>query len=386
MIVKFIKDYQFFLLVFLTCGTFFAGCEKHVVKPHPHATPVKVITIEPKTIPAVFHFIGVINSSHEVEIRARVTGYLDQLAYVEGSSVKKDDLLFQIDPRPFQAALAQQKALVASQEAVVWQATRAVDRYKPLYEKKAASQRDLDNAMAAQMSAEAQLLSLKAEVESAEINLGYTTIRSPISGLIGQAKYRVGALISPGQDEMALVSVVDPIWVEFSVSEQDILKSQEERKAGRLVFPVNNEFKVELILADQSVFPEKGLVNFSSPTYNNSTGTLMIRAALKNPNHILLPGQFVRVNVSGATRPNAIVVPQQAIVQSKAGTLVFVVNSENKAEMRPVELGPWDGNNWIIYSGLKKGDEVIVEGVNKVLPGSLVQPERQAAQNEALTR
>ena len=374
--LKSIKHSMYYTYLLLTVIILFSGCHRKQppLKEKP-PTPVKVITIEPKTIPAVFQYIGVINSSHQVEIRARVTGYIDEIGYVEGSFVKKDDLLFQLDPRPYQATLAQMKALVASQEAVLWQATRAVARYKPLYEQKAASQRDLDNALASEMNAEAQVLSAKAQVEAAEINLGYTTIRSPVSGLAAQAKYRVGALISPEQDLMTTVSVVDPIWVEFSVSEQDVLKSQEERTKGRLVFPPNNEFQVELILADQSVFPEKGLVNFSSPTYSQTTGTLMIRAVLKNPNNILLPGQFVRVNVIGATRPDAIVVPQQAVVQSKGGTLVFVVNADNKAEVRPIEAGPWDGTNWVINSGLNPGDIVIVDGVNKVLPGASVKPE-----------
>lgn len=375
----FFRSFCLFSTLFLGL---FTSCHKEVIKPPTPAVPVTFITIEPKTIPAVFQYVGVINSSHQVEIRARVTGYIEEIAYVEGSFVNKHDLLFQLDPRPFQATLAQMKALVASQEAVLWQNKRAVARYKPLYEKKAASQRDLDNAIAAEMSADAQLLSAQAQVESAQINLDYTTIRSPVSGLTGQAKYRVGALISPEQDLMTTVSVVDPIWVEFSIAEQDVLKSQEDRAKGRLIFPENNEFQVELVLADQSIFPEKGLVNFSSPTYSEKTGTLMIRATLPNPHSILLPGQFVRVNVLGATRPNAVVVPQQAVVQSKGGTLVFIVNDQNHAEMHPVEAGPWDGKNWIINSGLKKGDRVIVDGVNKLLPNALVSPKPFTAKDE----
>lgn len=369
-------------LISVGCLTFLTSCHHEEVKPVARPIPVTVMTIEPKTIPAVYQYVGVINSSHQVEIRARVTGYLDEIDYVEGSFVEKDDLLFQIDPRPFQATLAQMKALLASQEAILWQATRAVARYKPLYEKKAASQRDLDNALASEMSADAQKLSAQAQVEAAEINLGYTTIRSPVAGLTGQAKYRVGALISPEQDLLTTVSVIDPVWVEFSISEQDVLKSQEERDKGQLVFPQNNEFQVELILADQTVFPETGLVNFSSPNYSQSTGTLMIRATVANPKNLLLPGQFVRVNVKGAIRPDAIVVPQRAVVQSKKGTLVFVVNQENKVEVRPIEAGSWDGQNWIVKSGLKPGDLVIVDGVNKVVPNALVKPEPLTTQLE----
>lgn len=351
---------------------FFSGCEKRIPSGAVPSTPVTVVTVEAKDIPAIFEYVGVVNSSHEVEIRARVTGYLDEITYVEGAFVKKGDLLFQLDPRPFQATLAQQKAQVAKEEAVLWQAERSAARFKPLYEQKAASQRDLDNAIASQMSAEAQVLSAKAQVAEAEINLSYTTIRSPVSGLSTNAKYRVGALISPEQDLLTTISVVDPIWVDFSVSEQDTLKSREQVSKGRLVFPKDNDFKVELILADGSLFPEKGTVNFSAPNYSQRTGTMMIRAVINNPDNIIRPGQFVRVKVLGATRPHAIAVPQRSVVQSKLGTFVFVVDKEGKAQVQPIEPGPWNGNDWIIYGGVKDGDKVIVDGVNKILPGAPV--------------
>lgn len=370
MILEFIKCSVFYVLAIFAALLF--GCHKE--KPPPKLPPVEVAVekIESKTIPAVFEYIGVIQSSHEVEIRARVTGYLETIGYLEGSFVKKGDLLFQIDPRPFQAALAKARAQLAREQAVLWQAQRSVKRFTPLYEQKAASQRDLDNAIASQMSADAQVMEAQAQVADADINLSYTTIRSPVSGLSSQAKYRVGSLISPSQDQMTTVSVIDPIWVNFSISEQDILKSEDEIRKGRLIFPAHDEFGIELILADQTVFPEKGIVNFASPSYSQKTGTLMVRAVLPNPNNILRPGQFVRVRIHGATWPNAIVVPQSAVQQSQQGTFVFVVNANNEAEVRPIDPGPWEENNWIIWNGLKPGDQVIVIGVNKVSPGSSV--------------
>jgi membrane fusion protein, multidrug efflux system len=365
--------YKFFRFCFLTIlSSSFAGCHKE--KNAFQMPPVEVVVekIEAKTIPAVFEYIGVVQSSHEVEIRARVTGYLETIGYVEGSSVQKDSLLFQLDPRPFQAALAKAKAQLAREQAVFWQAQRAVRRFTPLYEQKAASQRDLDNAIASEMSAEAQILEAQAQVTDAEINLSYTTIQSPINGLASHAKYRVGSLISPSQDLLTTVSVMDPIWVNFSVSEQDILKSEDDLRQGRLIFPPNDEFEIELILGDQTIFPERGVVNFTSPSYSQQTGTLMVRAVLPNPNNILRPGQFVRVRIHGAIRPNAIVVPQQAVQQSQTGTFVFVVNAKNQAEVRSIVPGPWEENQWVIYDGLKTGDQVIVTGVNKVMPGSPV--------------
>lgn len=364
-----------FLLAILS--SFFFGCHKKKLAPTVPPVDVAVEKIEAKAIPAVFEYIGVIQSSHEVEIRARVTGYLETISYLEGSYVQKGDLLFQLDPRPFQATVAQFRAQLARQQALLWQAERAVNRFTPLYEQKAASQRDLDNAIASQMSAQAQVMEAQAQVASADINLGYTTIRSPVSGLSSQANYRVGSLISPSQDLLTTVSVIDPIWVNFSVSEQDILASEDEIRKGTLIFPPHQEFQIELILADQTIFPEKGIVNFASPSYSQKTGTLMIRAVLPNPSDILRPGQFVRVRIYGATRPNAIVVPQQAVQQSQKGSFVFVVNADNKAEVRPVDPGPWDGENWIIWKGLNPGDLVIVSGVNKVLPSSPVKVIKQ---------
>lgn len=364
------SSYGFYFLAFIS--SLFCGCHKEKPTPKTPSIEVSVEKIEPKTIPAFFEYIGVVQSSHEVEIRARVTGYLEEIGYLEGSFVQKGDLLFQLDPRPFQAALAKARAQLAREQSVLWQAQRAVKRFTPLYEQKAASQRDLDNAIASQMSADAQVLEAQAQVSDAEINLSYTTMRSPVSGLSSQATYRVGSLISPSQDNLATISVLDPIWVNFSISEQDILGSQDEISKGRLVFPPNDEFEIELILADQTIFPEKGVVNFASPSYSQKTGTLMIRAVLPNPKNILRPGQFVRVKIYGAIRPNAIVVPQQALQQGKNGPFVFVVNDNHQAEIRPIVPGPWEQNNWVIWDGLKAGDRVIVSGVNKVLPDSAV--------------
>ncbi len=357
------------LLLCLTCA-----CQNKIAQNTPaiRSVPVTVEIIKHADIPVTFEYIGVVQSSHEVEIRARVTGYLDQIAYKEGLFVKKSELLFQLDPRSFQAALEKAQAQVVGEQAVLWQAERAVKRFLPLYEQHAASQRDLDNALAQEMSANAQVLAAQAQLTEAQVNLSYTTIRSPVDGLAAQANYRVGALISPGQDLLTTVSVMDPIWVNFSISEQDVLRSQQDRASGRLLFPPNDNFAVQLILADKSVFPETGRVSFASPTYDSKTGTMMIRVSLPNPDNTLRPGQFVRVKITGALRPNAIVVPQRSVVQSKNGTFVFIVDQENKAQTRLIDPGPWNDNDWIIYGGLNNGDKVIVDGVNKVLPGTPV--------------
>lgn len=349
------------------------ACEKEKAQaPQIHPTEVSVKEVQPQTVPAVYEFVGVAQSSHVVEIRARIEGYLDKIAYTEGTFVQKGDLLFQIDPRPFEAALDRAHAQLAREEAVLWDAKRAVERYRPLYEQKAASLRDLDNAVSRQLASEADVQAAKAQVTEADLNLGYTSIFAPVSGQAGEANYREGALISPTQDKMATLSVIDPIWINFSVSEGAILKSQRSIAQGILKFPPNDDFSVQVVLADQTVFPEMGKVNFASPTYDQKTGTMMIRAVLPNPHNILRPGQFVRVRLLGAVRPDAIVVPQKSVLQSQKGMFVFIINDDNEAVMQPIEPGAWEQDNWVIDAGLKPGDRVVVEGVNKLRPGSKV--------------
>lgn len=357
----------FCLLAFLH-----TGCNR---KPPPlGGGPVDVVvqTIEAKTIPAVFEYVGVAASSHEVEIRAQVEGYLKSIDYIEGSDVKEGALLFQIDPRPYQAALDDASAVLARSNAVLWDSTRTVERLKPLYAENAASLRDLDNATAKMLSAQADVDAAKAKVEVAQINLGYTTIASPVTGMSGKSNFRTGALIKASQTLLTTISVTHPIWINFSVSDRDDLYARREIAAGRLKFPEQDNFTLGVVLADQSRYPETGKVNFTSPTYDTKTGTMLVRGVVPNPKGVIRPGQFVRVLVQGAVRPNAISVPQKSVMQSKRGMFVLIVNNEEKAETRMVEAGDWDGNNWIIKSGLKPGDRLIVEGVNKVVEGTPV--------------
>lgn len=363
------KYFQFFVGCLLL-----SACEKG--SPPPPAWPpteVNVMTIEPKDIPAIYEYVGFAKSSHEVEVRARVAGYLDSIDYVEGQLVKKDDLLFQIDPRPFEAALSSAKADLAKQDADLWDAKRSAERLKPLYEQKAASRRDLDNALAQEAAGKALVDAAKAKVLQAELDLSYTTIRSPVSGLVGASNFRAGALIVSNESLLTTISVVDPIWINFSVPERDILLTREERRQGTLKFPESESgFVIEAVLADGSVLPQAGKVNFLSPTYDQKTGTMRVRAELPNPEGLLKPGQFVRARVSGAIRPSAIAVPQRAVVQSKKGLFVYVVDSEHRATIRYVDAGEWVKEDWIIKSGLHPGDIVIVDGVNKVQPGAPV--------------
>lgn len=343
----------------------------------PLDAPIAITTfkVEPTTIPAVFEYVGVAQSSHPVEIRARVEGYLEQIGYEEGQLVHKGDLLFQLDARPFVAALDNAKGLLARYQAELWNAKQAVARYKPLYEKKAASKRDLDNAIASELSAIANVDSAKAQVVEAELNLSYTTIQSPITGLASKSNFREGALILPAGSSglLTTVSVVDPIWVYFNVSEGDILKYRDEETKHQLQLPKDMNFDVKLTLSDGSTFASTGKVNFSDPSLQQNTGTLLVRAQFANKELLVRPGQFVRTNVLGAIRPDAFFVPQKSIQQGQKSMYVYVVNSEGRAEMREVTPGDWFGSDyWIIHSGLKAGDRVVVDGVNKVQPNARV--------------
>jgi len=353
-----------FLILLLLFG--FSSCEHKPEPPKPPTIDVSTFNVASATIPLKPEYVGFANSSHPVEIRARVEGYLDKIAYTEGSLVKHGQLLFQIDPRPLQAEVEKAKGELMRQQAGLENAKLTVDRLTPLYEKKAASKRDLDNAISSKLQAEASVVTAAAQLDLSVINLGWATISSPVTGLSDKAKWREGALINPGANSlMTTISVVDPIWVIFTVSDNDILKYQRELRKKIVEGPKDDFFEVEAIFMDGSTFPHKGVVDFSSPTYDQTTGSLSVRGVFPNPEVILRPGQFLRVKVLGTVRPNTIYVPQRAVLEGKNNNFVYVVRN-GKAEMQTVEVGEWYGENQIINEGLKTGDIVIVDGVNKV--------------------
>ncbi len=359
--------YFFCCLSFILCG-----CEPEKKE----AQPIKVTAfrVERETVPADFQFVGVAKSSHPVEIRSRVEGYLQSIEYTEGSMVEAGQLLFRIDPSQFEASLEEAKAELARQEAILWRAKRSLQRLEPLYEQNAASQRDRDNALAQVLAAEASVLAAKANVTQAELNLSYTFITSPIKGMTARAKHREGALIVPSGDNLlTLVSVIDPIWVVFSVSDDQLLQARAQGEANALLLPDEQNYTVTLLLADGSTFPQNGEVNFASPTLDPATGAMVVRAQFSNPEGIVLPGQFVNAVISGAKWNNVLIVPQAAVSQGRKGMYVFVVGKDNTVSRRQVKIGPWYENYWIIEEGLEPGDLVVVEGTNKVQEGSSVE-------------
>ncbi len=365
---------QLNLICFLGMAVWVTACQpKGGLPPRPPAA-VTTFVVQSQTIPAIFEFVGVAKSSHPVEIRARVEGYLWSINYVEGSPVKKDQLLFQLDPRTYEASVQEAIGELARQEAILWRSKRSLERIQPLFAKNAVSQRDLDDATASVLSAEASVITAKANLIQAELNLSYTRVTSPIDGLSARAVYKEGSLITPNVNGLLTeVSIIDPIWVLFSVSDNQILQGQGEKDKKQLELPSQQEYSVQLKLGDGTIFPHLGKVNFSSPTLDPDTGALVVRATFQNPDRLILPGQFVKAYVSGAVYPNAIFVPQKAVFQGQNGMSVFVLDKNNKASMRNVEVGEWYEDYWIIKKGLVPGDVVVVDGTNKVTEGAIVQ-------------
>jgi membrane fusion protein (multidrug efflux system) len=363
---------RWFLIALGIAGSL-AGCERHEAKPQVRA-PVEVTVerIASRDVPVTFEYVGQTESTRQVQIRARVDGFLDQRVYTEGSLVNAGDVMFRQDAKPFQATLDEARAALAKQKARLQTANDNLARVRPLAAQKALSQKDLDDATGQQQAAAAAVDSAKAEVEQAELNLGYTTITTPVTGLSSYAQVQEGVYVSSANSLLTYVAEIDTIRVNFSVSENDMLRVRRDREAGRLRTPEKDEYVVEIVLADGTTFPQKGRITFANADYNAKTGTFLLRATFPNPDVMLRPGQFVRVRIAGAIRPHAILVPQAAVLQGAKGHFVVVVDKESKAEIRPVEVGPWLGNDWFIVRGLAEGDVVVTDGVVRLTPGAPV--------------
>jgi membrane fusion protein, multidrug efflux system len=342
---------------------------------------VNVVTVAPRALPVAFEYIGQTAGSREVEVRARVTGILESRNFKEGEGVRQGQSLFTIDRAPYEAAVARAEADVAAAQARLEQARRNAARLKPLYAEKAVSQKDHDDAASAEAISAADLKAAQARLTEARLNLRYTRVESPITGVSGRALRSEGSLVSGPDVLLATVVQVDPMWVNFGIPDNDQARLQAEVAAGRLKLPKNGAFEVQLRLADDSVYPRNGRLDFADVRISPATGTQEARAQVPNPEGRLRPGQFVRVVLRGGVRPQALTVPQRAVLEGPQGKFVYVVNGKSQAEPRPVELGDWWGNEWIVNSGLEGGEQVIVEGVMKLGPGAPVkvaQPKAEA--------
>jgi membrane fusion protein (multidrug efflux system) len=359
------------------------GCNKEAGSAFdPPAPEVVVVTVQPRDLPATYEYVGQIAGVREVEVRPRISGILERWNYKEGAPVKAGDSLFTIDPEPFRAALAKAEADLASAEANFSQATRNVTRLKPLWEAKAVSQKEYDDAVSAEQVAAANVKAAQAALTQARLNLSYTRVEAPIPGITSRALKSEGSLVEAQQTLLTTISQIDPIHVIFSFTEAEHLKFTRDRSEGRLKLPKDGHFDVKLKLADGSEYARVGKVDFTDVRVDTSTGTIEARAVIPNPQHLLRPGQFVRVHLSGATRPDAIAIPQRAVLEGPNTKIVMTVNAQGLVEPRPVEVGDWSGEDWVITGGLNPGDKVIVDGVVKVRPGSPVKIAQSSTGNQ----
>lgn len=282
--------------------------------------------------------------------------------------------MFLMDQKPFQAQVNASKGEVENRKAQLWTAKANLDRIKPLAEQDAASKSDLDNAIGSVQSAEASVYEAQARLDKAQLDLSYTTIKSPVTGVSSKALLREGAYLTPSgsTSQLTYVAQLNPIWVDFTVSQNQRAFFGEEVQQGRLSLPKDQAYEVELELSDGKRYPHKGKVNFADPSFSKETGTFLVRAEVPNPKEELRPGMFVKAFLKGAVRPNAIVIPQKAVQQTSNGHMVYVASAKDQAEIRPVVVGDWIGEDWIINKGLKAGDRVIVEGFQRLAPGAPV--------------
>ncbi len=301
---------------------FFTGCKKDQQPSAPILPEVIVLKVVPKDVAVAGEYVAQTQSSQLVNIQARVSGFLDKRMYTEGSLVKEGQVLFKMDDKPFKAQLAQAKAALAKQAAALETARLNLNRIKPLAEQNALSQKDLDDATGQHQSAAASVEQAKAQVETEELNLSYTTITSPVTGVSSSAKQADGTYINQQNSLLTTVEVLSPIWVNFSISENEMQKLRNQVDKGLLVPPKDHSYEIEVVLVDGSVFPYKGRITFAEPSYNAQTGTFLIRASVENPDGLLRPNQFVRARIIGAIRPNAILIPQRAVQQDSKGQFV----------------------------------------------------------------
>jgi len=354
----------------LSLPVWLAGCSKEAPPAAPQSADVTAVTIQPKDTPAVFEFVGQTQSSREVEIRARVDGFLEKRVYTEGNLVRAGDTLFQMDRKPFEATLQQARGELAQQQARLQVSEANLARVKPLAEQNAVSKKDLDDAVGNEKSARAAVLSAEGAVRQAELNLSYATITSPLAGLSSFAKIQDGAYVNPSNNLLTTVAQLDPMWVNFSISENEHLRMRDAVSQGQLKMPATDQVEVQVLLADGTVFQNRGRISFADPSFSKETGTFLVRATFANPKGTLRPGQFVRVQVLGVSRPNAILVPQRAVQPGAKSHFVWVVSKEGKAEQRVVETGEWSGDDWVILRGLRAGEQVVVDGAIRVSQGA----------------
>lgn len=367
-------------LVFLlaSCGKASApagagGANPAAAMPPPE---VGVVTVKPGAVGLVTELPGRLEASRVAQVRARVAGIVLKREFREGSEVRAGQPLFRIDPAAYKATVASAQANVARAEATLGTAKALAERYKPLVEANAISKQDYANAVAAEKQAQADVAAQRATLQTAQINLGYADVTAPISGRIGRALVTEGALVGQGEvTPLALIQQTNPMYVNFTQSATDVLKLRQALAQGKLQRAGGEEgVLVHLILEDATEYPTAGKLLFSDLSVDQNTGQITLRAQVPNPKGLLLPGMYVRVRLEQAKAAQAVLLPQQAVSRSTQGDTVMVVGADGKVAVQPVQLGSAQGNDWVVLGGLRPGEQVIVDGLQKVRPGAPVKP------------
>lgn len=378
-----------FVLLLLPCLFALPGCDKESSgqtggsgMPPPE---VVVSAVTRADIPLDIEYMGQVTGSREVEVRARVGGILLKRAYMEGTRVRQGDLLFEIDPEPFKAALEQAQGALGQAEAKLQQKKRDLDRMSTLRQADVVSQKDSDDARTDFESASAEVRAAQAKVREARINLGYTRVEAPITGVTSKEARSEGSLVSATSEAslLTVINRIDPVYVNFSMPGDQAMKFRKDSTEGRMAFENGQvDFVVKLILADGSVYGQTGRINFMDTQVDTQTGVVKVRAEVPNPNGELMPGQFVRARLTGAVLKQSMAIPQGAVLQTQQGPMVWVVSGQNVAQPRIITLGNTLGNSYLVEKGLEPGERIVVEGVIKVHPGAPVNP-REAGKTDA---
>jgi len=363
--------------MFLTClsVTSLVGCKREAAStPAPSLPEVEVVTVTSQTVPDEPEFIGQTESSRPVEIRPQVTGLIKERFFVEGRAVKKGDRLYQIDPVPFEAALLSAKAKVAQNEARLVQARQNLARVRPLLAEQAVSQKDVDDAVAEELAAKAALEGAKGELVKAKFDFDNTLITAPIDGMIERTKVYEGRLVSAQTDLLTIVHQVDPMYVTVSAPETFLLKRRRDIAANKIQHPGVYQLRGIITFLDGTTYSHEGILDLLDVGMRTETGSRPARVTFPNPDQILVPGQFVKVRFTGTLKTGVVLVPQRAVQQGPKGPVLYVVGAEDKVEVRDVQATSWEGNQWLIEEGLRPGEQVVVAGLHKVMPGAPVKP------------
>jgi membrane fusion protein (multidrug efflux system) len=361
-------------LLLFVLGLAAAACSSPDQSPQGQAIPVRTITVAQADIDNVLELPGRVEPVRVAEVRARVTGIVQQRLYEEGTDVGQGQPLFRIDPAELRASYAQTQASLERAKATAANANAVVQRYRPLVEENAISGQEFDAAQAAAREANANVAQIQAQLKSASLQLGYTTVRAPIAGRAGRAAVTEGALVSqPEGTLMTRIEQVSPIYVSFSQSATEVLQIRRAIAAGELALSADDAVEVRLVFPDGTEYEIPGLIEFLDFTVDEATGTIELRAEFPNPDGLLLSGEFVNARIYAGKATNVIAIPQAAVTVADSGGTVMIVDKDGKAALRPIKLGRLVGDKWVVESGLQPGDRVIVSNLQKLQPGMPVQ-------------